>query len=90
MCTPDPLVGYEVSSYRVLVIFYYWWFTLGRFDVHFLVYTMVRYNDEPSKVHIGAILGVFVQLNHHIKCQIICDTSFLDDQGEFGPELNWF
>ena len=58
-----------------------WAVTLGRFDVHFSVSTMVRYNAETRKVHLGDMIIFLGYLKHHMKCRIICDTSFLGDQG---------
>ena len=36
-----------------------WAVTLGRFDVHFSVSTMVRYNAETRKVHLGDVPSLF-------------------------------
>ena len=83
------LLGDELSRCRILLGCTNLDITLFIFDVHFSIFTMLRYNDAPMKVHIGDILIIFVYLNQQIKLWIICYTIINEDQGEVYLELNW-
>ena len=85
----DIIVGGEVSRYRIIIVCANFSFTLGRFDVHFSVSNMGRYNYEPSKGHLGAMIRIFGYLTQHTKHQIICDPIFLEDKEEVGIDTNW-
>ena len=87
--TYDVLLVNEVSMYRMLIGCVNWLVTLGRFDLHFSVSTMGRYNYAPRKGHIGAMLIIFVYLKNHEKYRIIYDTSLLEDHREVDIDLNW-
>ena len=67
----------------MIVVCFNWIFTLGRFDVHFSMFTMIRYNAATRKGHLGAMLIIFGYLNHHMKLKITCDTCFLEDHEKF-------
>ena len=51
--------------------------------------TIGRYNAEPRKGHPGATLRIFGYLKYYMKRWIICDTIFLEDQGEVYLDTNW-
>ena len=52
------LVGDEVSKYSMIFGCANWEVNLGRFDVHFSVSDMGRYNYALRKVHISGILRI--------------------------------
>ena len=83
------ILRYVVPSYRIIISGSNWAITHGRFGINFYVSTMGRYNDEPSKWHIVAILRSFEDLKHNIKLGIISDTGFLKYQSDVGLEINW-
>ena len=49
---------------------------------------MVRYNNTPRDINIECMLRTFDNLNQHMKRQIICDTIFIEYQGEVDLETN--
>ena len=48
---------------------------------------IILWGDTPPPI--GAMLRIFGYLNHHMKCQIICDTIFMEYQEEFDIDINW-
>ena len=77
LITFDLHIGEEVSRYSILNGCANWEFTLGRFYLHFYVYTMGTYNATTSEGHIGAMFIIFGYLKQHIKLRIFCDNIFL-------------
>ena len=80
--TSDLLLWDEVSRYRMIIGCSNRAVTLGRFDVHFSVSTIGRYNYTPRKGDIGAMLRIFGYLKHNTKLRIVYDTRILEYQGE--------
>ena len=56
MGTSDIILGDEVSRYRMIVGCENWSVTLKRFDFHFDMSTMGRYNYTPMKGNIGDMI----------------------------------
>ena len=80
--TSDLFLWDKVSRYRMIIGCSNRAVTLGRFDVHFSVSTIGRYNYTPRKGDIGAMLRIFGYLKHNTKLRIVYDTRILEYQGE--------
>ena len=63
--TSDLFLWDKVSRYRMIIGCSNRAVTLGRFDVHFSVSTIGRYNYTPRKGDIGAMLKIFGYLKHN-------------------------
>eukprot|EP00957_Ditylum_brightwellii_P087353 6648934-Ditylum_brightwellii.AAC.1 len=51
----DFLVGYDISKYMMMVGSLNWLVTLGRYDIHYTVTTLVRHMMMPRKGHMHAM-----------------------------------
>ena len=66
-----------------------WAVTLGRFDVHYAISTMARFNILPREGHLKELLRVFGYLKHFAKRRIIIDTETADHSNLKFTEHNW-
>ena len=66
-----------------------WKIILGWFDVYFSMSTMGMYNSETRRGYFGVMLIIFSYLKQNIRLHIIYNTSFIEDQGGVGININW-
>ena len=66
-----------------------WAVTLGRFDVHYAVSTMGRYQIAPREGHLEDALRIFGYLKHHIKRRISFDADLPEIPLGDEVEHNW-
>jgi len=72
--TTPLLIGDSISKYRMLVGCANWAVTLGRWDIHFAVSTMGRFNAAPREGHEKAMLRIFGYLKHSHRRHVTVDT----------------
>jgi hypothetical protein len=63
----------DASKFRALIGSGNWLITLGRFDIHYAVQALSRYNMAPREGHIKAAERIFAYLKHYPKGKIVCD-----------------
>jgi hypothetical protein len=80
----------DASKFRALIGSGNWLITLGRFDIHYAVQALSRYNMAPREGHIRAAERIFAYLKHHPKGKIVCDPHPPDHSAfESKEHNNW-
>ena len=68
----------EASKFRTLIGSANWMITLGRFDIHYAIQALSRFNMAPRQGHLLAMKRVFGYLKKRPKGRLLCDTSYPD------------